>query len=164
MLVRVAERQFPSVVEYKALERLKQPACCYERLRTASSLSTFKDAHQSGWPLWAGKPWSSMWSSANWVPLVLADGPDQVDPVPISDVRIGDRGPRRPGGCNDLSGVLGHFGRHEPGRLQDNRQVAVDHVETGLLNRAPGVAILNPRRGKHPVRGKHLPNRLPALR
>lgn len=104
----------------------------------------------------AGKPWSPMWSSANWVSLALADGPDQVDPVPISDVRIADRGRRRPGGCGDLSGVLGHFGHREPGRLRDNRQVAVDHFETGLLNRAPGVAILNPRRGKHPVRGKQL--------
>jgi len=39
-----------------------------------------------------------MWSSPNWLSLVLADGLDEVDPVPISDVRIADRGPRRPGG------------------------------------------------------------------
>ena len=64
----------------------------------ASRLSKFKDALQSRWPLLAGKPWSSMWSSPNWLSLVLADGADEVDPVPISDVRIADRGPRRPGG------------------------------------------------------------------
>ena len=33
---------------------------------------------------------------------------------------------------------------------------SLSHFETGLLNRAPGVAILNSRRGKHPVRGKQL--------
>jgi hypothetical protein len=102
-----------------------------------------------------------MWSSAKSVSLVLANSPDQVDPVPISHVRIGDYGPRRPGGCDDLFGVLGHFGHREPGRHRDNRQVVagsdpVDHFETGLLNCAPGGAILNPRRGKHPVRGKQL--------
>ena len=54
----------------------------------------------------------------------IADGPDQVDPVPVSDVRIGDRGPRRPGGCNDLSGFSDVSDIVNRAVIGDNRQAA----------------------------------------
>jgi hypothetical protein len=53
--------------------------------------------------------------------------------------------------------------------IGDNRQAAagsepVDHVETGLLNRAPGVAMSNPGAVTIPSGASSLPSRLPALR